>query len=203
MQYCSEADPTPESGSTKDREPHPAHEALLPVEPPESTRRRGAGAWRHVVRWHAVESCPMPRSSRPTRLRDGWENSCELIRSRHNPLVQIPARTGPAGGCQSRQANSGELSAGAEHGISESARSAVAARRPYAEMGKTRTPAKSHSPARTAGGAAAKHPHLANQGRNRRHGHEIQPSPSSRPARASRILTLSANQRRDLHQPVR
>ena len=173
------------------------------MEPPESTRRRGAGAWRHVVRWHAAESCPMPKSSRPTLLRGGWENSCELIRSRYNPLVQIPVRTRPAGSCQSHQANSGELPAGAEHGISEPVRSAVAARRPYAEMDKTRTPAKNHSPVRTADEAAAKHPHLANQGRNRRHGHENQPSPSSRPASASRIPTLSANRRWGLHQPVR
>ena len=170
-QYCSDADPTPESGSTKDREPHPAHEALLPVEPPESTRHRDAGAWRHVVRWRATEICPMPKSSHETRLCDAWENSCGSIRSKHSPLVQIPVRTKPAGGCQSCRANSGELLAGAERGISESVRSAAAARQPYAEMGKTRTPAKNHSPAQTADGSAAKHPHLVNQGRTRRHGH--------------------------------
>ena len=203
MQYCSGADPIPESGSTKDRELHPAHEALLPVEPPESTRRRGAGAWRHAVRWHAAESCPMPESSRQTLLSDAWENSCRLIRSRHNPLVQIPVRTRPTGSRQTHQANSAELPSGAEHENSVSARSAVAARPPYAEMDKTRIPAKSRSPVRTGDGAAAKHPHLANQGRIRRHGHENQPSPWSRPASASRIPTLSANWRRGLHQPVR
>ena len=202
-QVCSDAAPVPVSGLTRYRELHPAHEASLPVEPPESIRPRGAGAWRHVVRWHAAESCPMPKSSRPIRSCDARENSCESIRSRHSPLAQIPARTRPAGGYRSHQANSGESPAGAERGISESARSAAEARRPYAVMGKTRTPAKSHSSARTAGGSAATHPHLANQGRTRRHGHEIQPSPSSHPASAPRIPILSASRRRGLHQPDR